>query len=101
MFNRNVSSKIWLKKQNIYTYVPFKWPIIMILPLSSLTTQCHSKPTSKSGPSITDPFEKTNSLDCVWPEPPIIQKVFNLSKASFAHKALEKGDHVGKFLLKI
>ncbi len=32
---------------------------------------------------------------------PIIQKVFNLSKASFAHKALEKGDHIGKFLLKI
>ena len=32
---------------------------------------------------------------------PIIQKTFSLSKASYAHRALEKGDHVGKFLLKI
>ena len=32
---------------------------------------------------------------------PIIQKCFGLSKVSFAHKALEKGDHVGKFVLKI
>jgi len=32
---------------------------------------------------------------------PIIQKTFSLSKASHAHRALEKGDHVGKFLLKI
>ena len=32
---------------------------------------------------------------------PIIQKSFGLSKVSFAHKALEKGDHVGKFVLKI
>jgi len=32
---------------------------------------------------------------------PIIQKCFVLSKVSFAHKALEKGDHVGKFVLKI
>ena len=31
----------------------------------------------------------------------IIQKCFGLSKVSFAHKALEKGDHVGKFVLKI
>ena len=31
---------------------------------------------------------------------PIIQKCFGLSKVSFAHKALEKGDHVGKFVLK-
>ena len=32
---------------------------------------------------------------------PIIQKTFSLSKVSYAHKALEKGDHVGKFVLKI
>ena len=32
---------------------------------------------------------------------PLIQKCFGLSKVSFAHKALEKGDHVGKFVLKI
>ena len=32
---------------------------------------------------------------------PIIQKCFGLSKVSFAHKALEKGAHVGKFVLKI
>ena len=32
---------------------------------------------------------------------PIIQKIFSLSKVSYAHKALEKGDHVGKFILKI
>ena len=29
------------------------------------------------------------------------QKTFSLTKASYAHKALEKGDHIGKFLLKI
>ena len=32
---------------------------------------------------------------------PIIQKVFSLSKVSYSHKALEKGNHIGKFLLKI
>ena len=32
---------------------------------------------------------------------PIIQKEFLLSDASEAHKALEKGDHVGKFLMKV
>ena len=32
---------------------------------------------------------------------PIIQKEFLLSDASEAHKALEKGDHVGKFILKV
>ena len=32
---------------------------------------------------------------------PIIQKKFLLSDASEAHKALEKGDHVGKFLMKV
>jgi len=32
---------------------------------------------------------------------PVIQKVFSFSKVSHAHKALEKGDHIGKFLLKI
>ncbi len=32
---------------------------------------------------------------------PVIQKIFSFSKASYAHKALEKGDHIGKFLLKI
>jgi len=43
----------------------------------------------------------------VWPSlekrqvVPIIQKCFGLSKVTFAHKALEKGDHVGKFVLKI
>ena len=32
---------------------------------------------------------------------PIIQKEFLLSDASKAHKALEKGDHVGKFIMKV
>ena len=32
---------------------------------------------------------------------PIIQKEFLLSHASEAHKALEKGDHIGKFILKV
>lgn len=32
---------------------------------------------------------------------PIIQKSFGLSKVSFAHRALEKGNHVGKFVLKV
>ncbi len=32
---------------------------------------------------------------------PVIQKIFDLTKVSFAHRALEKGNHVGKFLLKI
>ncbi len=32
---------------------------------------------------------------------PIIQKVFSLSKVSYSHKALERGNHIGKFLLKI
>ena len=32
---------------------------------------------------------------------PIIQKEFLLSDASEAHKALEKGDHVGKFIMKV
>ncbi len=32
---------------------------------------------------------------------PIIQKKFLLSDASKAHKALEKGDHIGKFLMKV
>ena len=32
---------------------------------------------------------------------PIIQKEFLLSDASDAHKALEKGDHVGKFIMKV
>ncbi len=32
---------------------------------------------------------------------PIIQKEFLLSDANEAHKALEKGDHVGKFIMKV
>ncbi len=32
---------------------------------------------------------------------PIIQKEFLLSDASKAHKALEKGDHIGKFIMKV
>ena len=32
---------------------------------------------------------------------PIIQKEFLLSHAIEAHKALEKGDHIGKFILKV
>ena len=32
---------------------------------------------------------------------PIIQKEFLLNNASEAHKALEKGDHIGKFILKV
>ena len=32
---------------------------------------------------------------------PIIQKIFSFSKISHAHKALEKGEHIGKFVLKI
>ena len=32
---------------------------------------------------------------------PIIQEKFLLSDASKAHKALEKGDHIGKFLMKV
>ena len=32
---------------------------------------------------------------------PIIQEKFLLSDASEAHKALEKGDHIGKFLMKV
>ena len=32
---------------------------------------------------------------------PIIQREFLLSNASEAHKALEKGDHVGKFIMKV
>ena len=32
---------------------------------------------------------------------PIIQKKFLLSDANKAHKALEKGDHIGKFLMKV
>ena len=32
---------------------------------------------------------------------PIIQREFLLSDASEAHKALEKGDHVGKFIMKV
>ena len=32
---------------------------------------------------------------------PIIQKEFLLSDASEAHKALEKGNHIGKFLMKV
>ena len=32
---------------------------------------------------------------------PIIQREFLFSDASEAHKALEKGDHVGKFILKV
>ena len=32
---------------------------------------------------------------------PIIQKEFLLSNASEAHQALEKGDHVGKFIMKV
>ena len=32
---------------------------------------------------------------------PIIQKEFHLGDASEAHKALEKGDHVGKFIMKV
>ena len=32
---------------------------------------------------------------------PIIQKEFLLSDASKAHQALEKGDHVGKFIMKV
>ena len=32
---------------------------------------------------------------------PIIQSEFLLSDASEAHKALEKGNHVGKFIMKV
>ena len=32
---------------------------------------------------------------------PIIQKEFLLIEASEAHKALEKGDHFGKFIMKV
>ncbi len=32
---------------------------------------------------------------------PIIQRVFLLNDASEAHKALEKGDHVGKFIMRV
>ena len=32
---------------------------------------------------------------------PIIQSEFLLCNASEAHKALEKGDHIGKFLMKV
>ena len=32
---------------------------------------------------------------------PIIEKEFLLNDASEAHKALEKGDHVGKFVMKV
>ena len=32
---------------------------------------------------------------------PIIQREFLLSDASEAHKALEKGDHIGKFIMKV
>ena len=32
---------------------------------------------------------------------PVIQKCFGLTRVSFAHKALEKGDHIGKFVLKV
>jgi NADPH:quinone reductase-like Zn-dependent oxidoreductase len=32
---------------------------------------------------------------------PIIQQEFNLNQASEAHKALEKGDHIGKFIMKV
>ena len=32
---------------------------------------------------------------------PIIHKKFLLSNASDAHKALERGDHVGKFIMKV
>ena len=32
---------------------------------------------------------------------PIIQKEFDLSQASDAHKALEDGDHIGKFIMKV
>ena len=32
---------------------------------------------------------------------PIIQKIFSFSKISHAHRALEKGEHIGKFVLKI
>ena len=32
---------------------------------------------------------------------PIIQKEFDLSQASAAHQALEDGDHIGKFIMKV
>ena len=32
---------------------------------------------------------------------PIIQKEFNLNQASDAHQALEDGDHIGKFIMKV
>jgi NADPH:quinone reductase-like Zn-dependent oxidoreductase len=32
---------------------------------------------------------------------PIIQQEFNLNQASEAHKALENGDHIGKFIMKV
>ncbi|MDC1356135.1 NAD(P)H-quinone oxidoreductase [Pseudomonadota bacterium] len=32
---------------------------------------------------------------------PVIQKEFDLSQASDAHKALEDGDHIGKFIMKV
>ena len=32
---------------------------------------------------------------------PVIQKEFDLSQASDAHKALENGDHIGKFVMKV
>ena len=35
------------------------------------------------------------------PIKPIIQKEFPFRQASEAHKALEKGDHVGKFIMKV
>ena len=69
----------------------------------------------KQGPSIEE-SDQTNKIKSsyirslikhVWPFLekrqilPIIQKSFGLPKVSFAHKALEKGDHVGKFVLKV
>ena len=32
---------------------------------------------------------------------PIIQQEFDLNQASEAHKALENGDHIGKFIMKV
>jgi len=32
---------------------------------------------------------------------PIIEHEFKLSEAADAHKALERGDHIGKFIMKV
>ena len=64
---------------------------------STLRPQQSTKKTEYVNSLVENVWEYLNSGKIK----PIIQKEFHLNDASAAHKALEKGDHIGKFILKV